>query len=294
MRWERVAQFEASLEELEKSEGGRIVVVNPTAGTEEDLLRFHTREYVEFVKRSSDRGDGCLDEGDTPAFKGVYEASLVPVGSTVNGVRLVLDGRLDHFFNPVGGLHHSRPDRAAGFCVFNDAAIAICELLEKLSGRVAYVDIDAHHGDGVFYAFESDPRVTIGDVHQDGHSLYPGTGGEDEMGTELARGTKLNVPLQPGSGDDEFRVAFDRVVEFLRRLHPDFVLFQCGADGLDGDPIAQLRYSAASHRYAAHRLHELAHDACEGRILALGGGGYNPANVSAAWTEVTKALSEER
>jgi acetoin utilization protein AcuC len=288
----RTQLFGPSIKELARSVGGkRIEIVAPVRGTEQDALLFHTQAYVEFVKESSEVGYGYLDYGDTPSFKGVFEASLYPVGNTLNGLKLVLQGNFDHFFNPIGGLHHARRDRAGGFCVFNDAAIAICQLLQKGTGRVAYVDIDAHHGDGVFYAFEPEPRVIIGDIHEDGRFLYPGTGRGSETGTGKAEGTKLNLPMPPRAGDEEFREAFDRIESLVEKAQPEFILFQCGADCLEGDPIAQLSYTAAAHAYATAKLHELAHRICEGRILAMGGGGYNPSNVSAAWTAVARGLT---
>jgi acetoin utilization protein AcuC len=208
---------------------------------------------------------------------------------------LVLEGKVDHFFNPVGGLHHAREGMAGGFCVFNDAAIAIRRALSLPEfNRVAYVDIDAHHGDGVFYGFESDPRAVIGDIHEDGRFLYPGTGRATETGKGDAEGTKLNIPLPPGAGDADFILAFDRIEEFVRGFRPDLILLQCGADGLSGDPLTHLEYSSAAHAYASSKLHSLAHEVCDGRILAMGGGGYNPANVRDAWSEVVKELSGAR
>jgi acetoin utilization protein AcuC len=288
----RTRIFEPTLRELAKSSGKeRVTIVSPVQAEERDALLFHTKAYVEFVRESSEIGSGYLDYGDTPSFKGVFEASLFPVGNTLNGMKLIAKGDFDHFFNPIGGLHHARRDRAGGFCVFNDAAIAICRLLEEGTGRIAYVDIDAHHGDGVFYAFESEPRVIIGDIHEDGRFLYPGTGDESETGMGKAEGTKLNIPMPPRAGDEEFRQAFDQVESFVRGFEPEFILFQCGADCLDGDPIAQLRYTAAAHAYATAKLHDLAHELCGGRILAMGGGGYDPSNVSAAWTAVARGLA---
>ncbi|HKW05727.1 MAG TPA: acetoin utilization protein AcuC [Nitrososphaerales archaeon] len=266
-----------------------IVIKNPVAAKEEDLLLFHTQEYVKFVQKSSKVGTGFLDYGDTPSFKGIYEASLFPVGSSLFGFALIDELRFDHCFNPVGGLHHARRDRAGGFCVFNDAAIAISKALEKYS-KIAYVDIDAHHGDGVFYGFESDPRVIIGDIHEDGRFLYPGTGYTSERGKGKAEGTKLNLPLPPGSADESFIEAFDKLYEFIAGSKPEFIFFQCGADGLEGDPISHLRYSSKAHAYAASKLHKLSHEICEGRILAMGGGGYNPKNVDSAWSAVVKEL----
>jgi len=287
----RTKIFESSIKTLAQPNGkGDVTIVAPVLGSETDALLFHRKDYVDFVKEMSEIGSGYLDYGDTPSFKGVFEASLFPVGSTLNGLRLISEGGFDHFFNPIGGLHHARRDRAGGFCVFNDAAIAICRLLAKGIGRLAYVDIDAHHGDGVFYSFESEPKVIIGDIHEDGRFLYPGTGRESERGTGEAEGTKMNIPLPPRAGDEEFKEAFDRIEAFVRGFKPEFILFQCGADSLDGDPIAQLGYTSASHAYATARLHALSHELCGGRILAMGGGGYNPVNVSAAWTAVARGL----
>ncbi len=294
MNKERFRVFESSIQDLAKSkgvDGGGVTIVAPRLAKEEDALLFHTKYYVDFVKTSSKVGSGYLDYGDTPSFKGVFEASLFSVGGTLAGLDLISKGEFDHFFNPVGGLHHARSDRAGGFCVFNDAAIAVCRLLQQERGRIAYVDIDAHHGDGVFYAFESEPRVIIGDIHEDGRFLYPGTGSALESGSGKAEGTKLNIPMPPRAGDQEFRHAFDRVEEFVKSFKPEFILFQCGADCLAGDPIAQLMYTPAAHAYATERLHELAHDVCGGRLLAMGGGGYDPVNVSAAWTAVASGLT---
>ena len=290
----RLTRFAEFLDEWGDAEGGerRFQAFRPRAGTERDLLAFHTQEYVDRIKDASRTGAGTLDRDDTPAFEGVYEASLYPVGNTLNGLKLILDGKVDHFFNPVGGLHHAGPDEARGFCVFNDSVIAISRALNEHRMRsVAYVDIDAHHGDGVFYEFEPDPRVIIGDIHEDGRFLYPGTGDERETGTGFGTGTKMNVALGPGSGDAQFFEAFNRVEEFVRRLRPGMIFFQCGADGLSGDPITDLNYTPSVHAYASMRLHRLAHELCDGRILAMGGGGYNPDNVLAAWSAVAKELS---
>ena len=157
MNSSRTALFGEALGEL-ATKHAEISIVKPVPAKESELLLFHSAEYVGFVKESSKTGAGTLDYGDTPSFPGVFEASLFPVGNTLNGFRLIMDGKLDHFFNPIGGLHHARRERAGGFCVFNDAAIVISMSLESGLSKVAYVDIDAHHGDGVFYGFESDPK----------------------------------------------------------------------------------------------------------------------------------------
>jgi acetoin utilization protein AcuC len=288
----RTKLFFAELSRLARDNPKHVFIEKPVLAEEEDLLLFHYPEYIDLVKRYSKLGEGYLDYGDTPSYRGVYEAALYTVGSTLDGLERIFEGKVDHFFNPVGGLHHARRERAGGFCVFNDCSIAIISALKKKRNkelkRVAYVDIDAHHGDGVYYGLEDDPRVIIGDIHEDGRYLYPGTGFASETGKGDAKGTKLNIPLPPESGDEAFFEAFDRVAEFISESEPSFIFFQCGADGLDGDPITHLHYSPSAHAYAAKKLHELAHEVCEGRLIAMGGGGYNPENVRDAWMVITK------
>lgn len=294
-RRERAIAFYKELSRLAEELASSIVAVKPEQASLEDVLLFHEAGYVDFVRKKSEEGSGYLDYGDTPAFKGCYEASLYVVGATLKLVKLILAGEVDHGFNPVGGLHHARRGSAAGFCIFNDASIAIEYLLrrENLS-EILYVDIDAHHGDGVFYSFYGDRRVRVLDVHQDGRTLYPGTGFPHERGAGDAVGTKLNIPLLPGAGVEGFKEAWEELAEdFLARSDPDFIILQAGADGLSGDPLTGLSYTEEVHGFVASRLHRLAHERCDGRILALGGGGYNISNVAKAWLEVVKALATQ-
>lgn len=269
----------------------RAQLLDPRAASGEELLSFHTADYVELVRERSASGQGFLDAGDTPAFRGVYEAAALVVGATLNAVAAIMTGQCRHAFVPIAGLHHAGRDHAAGFCVFNDCGVAI-ELLRKSSGleRIAYVDIDAHHGDGVFYAFEGDPGVIFADLHEDGRYLYPGTGAREEEGKGAAAGTKLNLPMAPGSDDAAFDVAWPQVLAHLERFEPQFIILQCGADSLEGDPIAHLRYSALSHGKAARELVQLADRLGHGRVLGLGGGGYNRSNLAEAWTAVVEGL----
>lgn len=269
----------------------QVEICAPVVCTEVDLARFHTRDCIARVRTQSRTGEGYLDYGDTPAFAGVYEATSYVVGSVLDAVAAMLDGKCRRAFVPIAGLHHARRDAAAGFCVFNDLGVAIETLRAKYGiRRVAYVDIDAHHGDGVFYAFEEDADLIFADIHEDGRFLYPGTGAETETGTGVARGTKLNIPLPPEAGDAEFFVVWEKVEAFVRAGRPEFILLQAGADSLDGDPITHLRYSAAAHAHAATRLCRLADELCAGRLLATGGGGYNRANLAAAWCAVVNAM----
>ncbi|MCU0937176.1 MAG: acetoin utilization protein AcuC, partial [Gammaproteobacteria bacterium] len=248
----------------------------PVRAAREALERFHTPAYVSQVQRQSESGLGYLDYGDTPAFVGVYEAAATVAGSTLDAVERVLAGECRRAFVPIAGLHHARRDQAAGFCVFNDCGIVIETLLEvKGMARVAYVDIDAHHGDGVFYGFEDDPRLVFADVHEDGQFLYPGTGAATETGRGPARGTKLNLPLPPAAGDRAFLAGWERIEAHLRAYPPDFVLLQCGADSIAGDPLTHLQLSVDAHAHAARRLCAIADEHCQGRLVAMGGGGYN-------------------
>jgi len=272
----------------------RLAICEPQRGTREDVERFHASAYVERVIAQSHSGQGYLDEGDTPARCGIYEASLWVVGTVLAAARNIMDQRCRRAFVPIGGLHHARRDSAAGFCVFNDCAITV-ELLRREYGmeRILYVDIDAHHGDGIFYAYEDDPSIWIADVHEDGRYLYPGTGGLDECGRGPASGTKLNIVMPPGADDAAFLKLWPAVAKFADHARPEFVILQCGADSLDGDPITDLRYSAAAHRHAASHLAAIADHYCQGRLLALGGGGYDLDNLAGAWTAVVDGLLEE-
>lgn len=271
----------------------RAALRTPVVAKRDELERFHTPDYLEQVERASRAGRGYLDYGDTPAFPGVFEAASTVVGSALDGLRRLMDGECRRTFQAIGGLHHARRGRAAGFCVFNDTGVLI-ETLRRDYGirRVAYVDIDVHHGDGVFYAYEDDPDVIVADIHEDGRYLYPGTGHADETGTGPAEGTKLNVPMPPGAGDEAFFQVWERVEEHLCRFKPEFVILQCGADSLAGDPLAHLRYSPAAHAHAARRLAALAEEYAQGRLMAFGGGGYDRPNLGAAWSAVLKELVE--
>ncbi|MDA4111470.1 MAG: acetoin utilization protein AcuC [Thaumarchaeota archaeon] len=287
----RTKLFEEALLKLAGENSEQISIVKPVRASEKDLLLFHEQRYVDFVKQKSKEGTGFLDYGDTPSFPGVYEASLYTVGSSQFGLDQIVQGKVDHFFNPVGGLHHARRERAGGFCVFDDCAVVISRAIDEMGmKRVAYVDIDAHHGDGVYYGFKSDERVIIGDIHEDGAYLYPGTGFAYETGEGKGKGSKLNIPLGPGCGDAAFIEAFDRIETFIAGFNPEFIFLQCGADGLKSDPLTHLEYSSKAHAYATSRLHKLSHEICGGRMLAMGGGGYNPQNVRDAWIAVVEGM----
>lgn len=259
--------------------------------TSAEIGRFHTRSHVEKVMHAERDKLAFLDNGDTPVFPGIFEASASVVGAALDGLAQVMTGECVRTFQPIGGLHHAGRDHSAGFCVFNDLGVVI-ETLRRQYGvkRIAYVDIDVHHGDGVFYAYESDPDLILADIHEDGRYLYPGTGGALETGKGAAKGRKLNIPLQPGAGDREFLEAWPRVEQHLVRFEPEFILFQCGADGLRGDPLAHLTYSAATHAHATKRLVNVAARYSKGRMMAFGGGGYDRDNLAQAWAAVLQQI----
>ena len=269
---------------------GRVTEIEPRMASEAELRSFHTAEYLEFVRDRSASGAGLLDAGDTPAFKGVYEAAAGVVGATLAAMEAVMDERCRRAFVPIAGLHHAARGRAAGFCVFNDCGVAIEQLKGRGLSRIAYVDIDAHHGDGVFYAFEDDAAVVFADLHEDGRYLYPGTGNAAEKGRGAAAGMKLNVPLPPGADDEVFAQVWPHVITHLTRYDPEFIILQCGADSIDGDPITHLRFSPEVHGRAARELAVFADTCGHGRVLALGGGGYNRGNLAHAWTAVVEGL----
>lgn len=282
--------FQAELENARLGTAIRYAV--PRRASIDQLALFHTAEYIDRVSRMSKEGKGFLDDGDTPAYPGIFDTASDVVGTTLAAVDAIMAGESKRAFVPIAGLHHAGRDHAAGFCVFNDCGIAV-EHLRRIHGlsKVAYVDIDAHHGNGVFYGFEDDPDLIFADIHEDGRFLYPGTGFAEETGTGKAVGTKLNIPMPPGAGDEEFNTAWARVVTFVDAAAPEFIIFQCGADSLDGDPITHLRYSESAHGDAARDLCELADRHCGGRIIGTGGGGYDLNNLARAWTRVVQSFA---
>lgn len=251
----------------------------------------HTRRYVEAVRAAGDGAPGPwqafgFGPGDNPVFARMHEAAAWVVGATLEAARLLLEGKVLHAFSPAGGLHHAMPEQAWGFCVYNDPAIAIRWLLDRGVERVAYVDLDVHHGDGVQTMFYRDPRVLTISLHESGQFLFPGTGFVDEVGEGPAEGTKVNVPLPPGTADPEWILAIDEIVlPLVHAWRPDVLVTQLGCDTHATDPLAHFELTTYAYREAYARMHRLAHDAAGGRWLATGGGGYQWAAVAPrAWT----------
>lgn len=286
----RHGTYQEALQGLGLSE--ECCIREPRQATVEELSRFHDRNYIERVQHLSESGSGYLDGGDTPAFPGVFEAAATVAGTTLAAVDALMRGDCRHAFIPIAGLHHARRNAASGFCVFNDIGVAIEHLFHSHAlEQVLYVDIDAHHGDGVFYSYAEDERVIFLDFHQHSATLYPGTGKSEEIGTGRARGRKLNIELLPQSRDEAFFGQWARAREFIERFAPEFVLLQCGVDSLHGDPITELSLSEAVHRRVTEELVEYAGRHCSGRLVALGGGGYNLANIAKGWLAVTASMA---
>jgi acetoin utilization protein AcuC len=205
-----------------------VKVSEPRQANQEELRLFHDEDYLELVKRASKAGTGFLDTGDTPAFKGCYEASALASGASLRAIDLVMSGEVTHAMNISGGLHHAHPDRASGFCIFNDPAISIAYLKKKYGlKRILYLDVDAHHGDGVMYGFYSDGGVLDIDFHEDGHHLFPGTGFTNEIGKGAGSGYKINMPLPPFTDDEPYLNAFREIVpNAVRKYRPQILLLQ--------------------------------------------------------------------
>ena len=255
-------------------------VVDALPASRDELLAVHDADYIAAVVAASRDGRPDpvrgLGTDDDPVFAGMHDAAARIVGGSLDGARAIWSGEADHVVNIAGGMHHAMPGAAAGFCIYNDAAIAIRSLLDGGAQRVAYVDVDAHHGDGVEEVFWDDPRVLTVSVHESGRTLFPGTGHATDVGGHGAEGTVVNVALPAGTDDRGWLRAVDAVVEpVVRAFRPDAVVSQHGCDAHREDPLAHLRVSVDAQRYVAERVHALAHEVADGRWLALGGGGYN-------------------
>jgi len=274
----------------------------PRVAEDEDLLMVHDRYYIEAVKRAGEKGEADeqstlyyeLGTEDNPVFPKMHEATLLLVGGTLTGAGRIVAGKADHVLNFAGGLHHAGRAKASGFCIYNDLAVAIAYLRNQ-GMKVAYVDIDAHHGDGVQWLFYDDPRVLTVSFHETGRYLFPGTGTIYERGSRAGFGYSVNVPLEPFSEDQSFIEVFDMVVPpVLEKFQPDIIVSQHGCDGHEFDPLAHLSFTTGGFSHAARVLHRLSHELCAGRWLAAGGGGYDFWRVvPRVWTLLWAEMLEE-
>ena len=285
MKPERLRLTRELIEALGLSKLPSSKFVEARSATTEELLLFHTPEYLKILKEAdsglipADGAQHGLGYSDNPVFKGVFEWSVLCAGASLQAAELVASGKAEIAFNISGGLHHAMPERASGFCYINDAAVAI-KYLAGLGKRVAYVDIDAHHGDGVEAAFYSTDSVLTVSVHESGEWLFPGTGAAADIGVGAGRGFSVNVPLPPSAGDDLFLKAMDEVVvPVVKDFAPDILVTQLGVDTFETDPITHLRLTTNGFEKAVSRFREM-----NLPWVALGGGGYDIGNVARAWT----------
>ncbi len=275
--------------ELGVLEGVELLV--PDQAGDDELRRVHIDDYIAAVRQAPMTGSDVthgLGTEDNPVFSGMHEASALVVGSTLLAARKIADGEATRAVNIAGGLHHAMRDRASGFCVYNDCSVAISWLLDHGFDRIAYLDTDVHHGDGVQTAFYDDPRVLTVSLHQHPFTLWPGTGYSAEIGKGGAEGTSVNLPLPPRTRDGGWLRAFDAVVpSLLEQFRPQILVTQCGVDSHEEDPLADLSLSVDGHRAIYRRLRELAEAHSDGRWLAVGGGGYQLIRVvPRSWTHL--------
>jgi acetoin utilization protein AcuC len=263
----------------------------PQPAIEEDLLYVHSIDYIKFVKKMCERGYGYLDHGDTPVTKELYDGACSVVGGTIFGAKLIMEGDISHSFNPGGGLHHAKVDSASGFCVFNDIAIAT-RVLQKNYGlrRIAIIDIDGHHGDGTQKIFYDEDILKIS-FHRVG--IFPGTGYIDEAGIGVGKGYSVNIPLPSGVDDKSYLYAFREIVPHLiEKYEPEMIINQFGVDSHYQDPLVGLSLTTKSYEEISKIIHDLAHRFSEGRLLILGGGGYNVHNTARCWTIMFITISQ--
>jgi acetoin utilization protein AcuC len=268
-----------------------VTVAKPAPADDARLMTVHSAAYLDVVKAASidQRVHGYgLGTPDNPTFPRMHEASALVAGASVAAAEAVWTGAAKHAVNVAGGLHHAMPSSASGFCVYNDPAIAIKRLLELGAERVAYVDVDVHHGDGVQAVFYDDPRVLTVSLHESPLTLFPGTGFATETGGPGAEGSAVNVAFPPGVGDDGWLRAFHAIVpSVVRAFRPQILVSQCGADAHGLDPLANLRLTVDGQRASYLAMKALADELCDGRWVATGGGGYALVEVvPRAWTHL--------
>jgi acetoin utilization protein AcuC len=271
---------------------GALQVVPAPVASDDEIALVHARDYIAAVRSISSFVDRNFAYGlgteDNPTFAGMHHASAHVVGASIEAARRVWTGDVLHAANIAGGLHHAMRSNASGFCIYNDVAVAIQWLLDQGASKVAYVDVDVHHGDGVQQIFYDDTRVLTISLHQSPRTLFPGTGFATEIGGPDAQGSAVNVELPPGTDDAGWLRAFHAVVPpLVREFEPDIVVTQHGCDSHFEDPLAHLMLSVDGQRAAYLTLHELAHTVCQGRWLATGGGGYAIVDVvPRVWTHL--------
>lgn len=300
---ERVLLTWELIKGLRLHEHENCVVAEPVMATDGQIGILHDKDYIEFIKKVtreqqkqkiSDKTivEGLkynLGPGDNPIFPFMHEGSAIVVGGTMVAINTVFeDNGITKAFNAAGGLHHAMAGQASGFCIYNDPAIGILSLLEKHAGddlRVMYIDVDAHHGDGVQAAFYDNPNVLTVSIHESGKYLFPGTGFPDEIGVDAGEGYSINVPLPPFTFDDTYLDILDELLpDLVKAFSPDLIVSQNGVDTHCLDPLTNLGLTTRGHKGIFQRINDLSDKHCHGKLVAIGGGGYNLSVVPRSWT----------
>ncbi len=270
-------------------------LIEPRRAISEEILQFHSMEYLEAVKNLS-RGNvkynpnlfNFSEAGDNPIYKGMFNAAMWSTGASITATELILKGKVNKVLNIAGGLHHAMPDKASGFCIFNDPVLAI-KMLTKKGAKVAYIDVDAHHGDGVQYAFYDRDDVLTISLHESGEYIFPGTGSVDETGTGKGRGYSVNVPLYPFTNDEIYLWVVREVIPLIvNTFNPDYLVTQLGIDTHFRDPITHMGLTVQGFSNVVQELSDLAKP-----WIGMGGGGYDVMAVARAWTSAYGVMSKQ-
>lgn len=299
----RVELTYALFEALGLTTHERLVVIPPEMATEEELTEVHSHEYVAAIKHYSETGPSAgispeafqygLGPGDNPIFKGMHEASALVAGASLTAMKHIMDpaNDLTMVFNPAGGLHHAVRDKASGFCIYNDIAVAIAHYLKYTKKRVMYIDIDAHHGDGVQWIFYNEPRVLTVSLHESGKYLFPGTGFVSEMGKGKGKGSAINLPMKPNAYEQPYLDVFDAIVPAAAEIYqPDLIVSQLGVDTHFNDPLTGLGLTTGTHERLGQRIRDIARENTGDNWLAVGGGGYLMTVVPRSWAMILAML----
>lgn len=278
-------------------------IVTPRFAEDSELHLVHSKDYVEAVKQLSILNPSDqwqrraaqygLDTEDTPFFEGMHQAASMIVGGSIQAAELVMSGQHPHALHLGGGLHHALHNKGAGFCIYNDASATISYIKQKYGCKVLYIDTDVHHGDGVQWEFYTDSDVCTLSIHETGKYLFPGTGGVGERGTGDAFGKSVNIPIEPYTEDDSWMECFEDALDtVVKQFRPDVIVSQHGCDAHAFDPLAHIHCSMDIYRRMPQLIHQYAHDYCDGKWIALGGGGYDiwrvvPRAWSLLWLEMT-------
>ena len=290
----RIQMLKDLLTELDFFKNEKIKLFEPELCEDKDILSVHKKDYFKKIIELSQIGKGFVDRKDTPAFKGMFEITKRAVGGTINAVDAIMNNELEHAWNPLGGFHHAKTDKGAGFCIFNDVAIAIKRLIDKYGlTRILYLDIDAHHGDGVQEIFYDNPNVFKISIHESGDTLFPYSGFIKEDGEKEGKGYNVNIPLPIGTFDEAYNNIIEKILPLIFEYYnPQFVVFLAGTDAHHLDPLSHLSLTSVAYRKIAKIVHDLSHKFSKGKCIILGGGGYSLNATPRMWSIILSEFAE--